>query len=105
MEKETLEYLIQCEIFSTTKYAATFQDAIWQKEVLMSRKLIQNGWNIGSFLRLYRGVDFTFKSKPLNRYHPDFFNYHCLFYKEYMNRFWTKEELIFVKGNRDYKAI
>jgi hypothetical protein len=105
MKKETLEYLIQCEIFSTTNYAPTFHDAIWKKEVLMSRKLIEKGWNIGSSLRIYRGVDFTFKTKPLSKYPRNTFNYDSLFLKKYMDIFWTKEELVFVKGNRDCKFI
>ena len=43
-----------------TKYATSFNDAIWCKEVLMSRKIIDNGWNISSLLPLYQNVDFTF---------------------------------------------
>jgi hypothetical protein len=46
IDKITLEYLIKCEIFSITNYAKTFNDAIWQKEVLMSRKILENGWII-----------------------------------------------------------
>ena len=44
MDKITLEYLIKC--LSITNYAKTFQDAIWEKEVLMSRKILENGWII-----------------------------------------------------------
>ena len=50
MDKETLNYLIRCEIFSISNYAITFDDAIWNKEVLMSRKIIENVWNIGSLV-------------------------------------------------------
>ena len=46
MDKITLKYLIKCEIFSITNYAKTFNDAIWQKKVLMSRKILENGWII-----------------------------------------------------------
>ena len=46
MDKTTLEYLINCEIFST-KYENTFNSLIINKEKLMSRKIIENGWNIG----------------------------------------------------------
>jgi hypothetical protein len=38
MDIETLKYLIDCEIFSIRQMAKTFTDAIWNKEVLISRK-------------------------------------------------------------------
>lgn len=63
MNKTTLEYLINCEIFSITNYAKTFKNAIHNKEILMSRKIIENNWNIGSLLSYYKEVDFTFKNK------------------------------------------
>ena len=63
MDKTTLEYLINCEIFSMTNYANTFNDAILLKEILMSRKIIENNWNIGSLLQYYANVDFTFNNK------------------------------------------
>ena len=63
MNKTTLEYLINCEIFSISNYAKTFKEAVWKKEVLMSRKIIENNWNIGSLLSHYKDVDFTFKYK------------------------------------------
>jgi len=64
MDKKTLTFLIQKGIFSKT-YVKTFRDAILYKEVLMSRLIIDHGWNIGSRLPYYYGVDFTFKkTKP-----------------------------------------
>lgn len=33
INKETLEYLIECEIFSITNYAKNISDAVWNKEV------------------------------------------------------------------------
>ena len=63
MDKTTLEFLIQCEIFSNTKYAKTLEEAVFFNEIAMSRRIIANGWNIGSLLKHYHGVDFTFTSK------------------------------------------
>jgi hypothetical protein len=98
MNKETLEHLISCEIFSTTNYAATFNDAIWSKEVLMSRKVIEKGWNIGCLMPQYRGMDFTFVSRPVKSY----FNkkWGDLMTKESRNVDWNEYQLVFVKGNR-----
>ena len=59
MDRNTLGYLIKCEIFSLTNHANTFHEAIWNKEVLMSRKIVENGWNIGSMMTRYKNVDFS----------------------------------------------
>ena len=97
MNKETLEHLISCEIFSTSNYAATFGDAIWCKEVLMSRKVIERGWNIGCLLPQYRGVDLTFQSRPVKSY-P--IKWGDLMTKESRKVDWNEYQLVFVKGNR-----
>lgn len=98
MNQTTLEYLIKCEIFSLDNYAKTKNDAIEQKEILMSRKIIENNWNIGSLLLYYKDVDFTFKNKKLSEYKIKFLS--DIMYKEYMNKLWTLEEVVFIKGNR-----
>lgn len=95
MDKKTLAFLIEKEIFSKT-YVRTFNDAIVYKEVLMSRYIIEKGWNIGSILPYYQGVDFTFKKKPPKKYAQFLDN---VMTPRYENKLWTKEELIFVKGN------
>ena len=45
-------------------------DVVNNKEVLMSRKIIENGWNIGCLLKHYKNVDFTFNEKK-----PDNLNF------------------------------
>ena len=99
MDKTTLEYLIDCKIFSMTNYAKTFNDAIYLKEVLMSRKVIENNWNIGSLLPYYNGIDFTFKNKNPKEYNLDYLD--DIMYNEFYNYLWNKYELVFVKGNRN----
>ena len=96
--RETLEYLIDCEIFSITNYAQNMEEAVWNKEVLMSRKIIENGWNIGSLLSYYNDVDFTFKNKLPEQYPLLFFN--DIMYNHYRNTLWNEYELVFIKGNR-----
>jgi lipopolysaccharide biosynthesis protein len=98
MDSITLQYLIDCEIFSTTNYAPSFHDAIWNKEVLMSRKIIENGWNIGSLLPHYNTVDFTFKNKKPEEYNITFLN--DVMFSDYRNVLWNDYQLVFVKGNR-----
>jgi hypothetical protein len=99
MDKNTLEYLIKCEIFSNTNIAKTFEEAIWNKEVLMSRKVIENGWNIGSLLLQYNGVDFTFRNKQPQDYTNVKF-YGDIMYPHYEGKLWDRNQLVFIKGNR-----
>jgi hypothetical protein len=98
MDKNTLEYLIECQIFSMSNIAVNFDQAIWNKEVLMSRKIIEKGWNIGSLQMVYTGVDFTFKSKTPEQYNIPF--YGDIMFPKYRNKLWSEKRLIFIKGNR-----
>ena len=102
LDKEALIYLIKCDIFSTTNYAKTMDETIWKKELLMSRRIIENGWNIGSLLDYYKEVDFTFKTKGINEYPSDFF-LDGLIYEYWNNKLWTPSSVVFVKNNRDIK--
>ena len=95
MDREALEYLIRCDVFSITNYAESYADAITKKEILMSRKIIDNGWNIGCLMKYYENVDFTFKIKFTKPFLGD------VMYVEYLGKIWKDEyELVFIKGNR-----
>jgi len=98
MTLETLEYLITQEIFSVTNIANTYQDAI-TKEVQMSRKILHNNWNIGSLMKLYAGVDFRFIDKKPADYKNIAFQ-GDLMYEPHLNKIFTLEEVVFIKGNR-----
>ena len=98
MNKTTLKYLINCEIFSITNYTKTLDDTIWNKEVLMSRKIIENKWNIGSLLSYYKDVDFTFSCKKPSEYNMVFLN--DIMYQRYKDTLWNIYDLVFIKGNR-----
>jgi hypothetical protein len=101
MDKITLLYLIKCEIFSITNYAKTFNDAIYLKEVLMSRKIIENNWNIGSLMKYYKDVDFTFNNKTPEEYNIKFLN--DIMSSEFRNSLWNEYGIVFIKGNRGIK--
>ena len=98
LDKEALEHLIKCGIFTIDKYANTQHECIWQQEVLMSRKIIENGWNIGCLFSYYKDVDFTFSTKSPPDYNMPFLD--DIMYNRYHNTLWTEEELVFIKGNR-----
>lgn len=105
MNLETVEFLMEHEIFSTTNYAKSFCEAIWNKEVLMSRLIIRNGWNIGCLFKQLNDVDFTFKYKTLSEYGNRHFN--DIMNSYYYNKLWTEYDIVFVKGNRkiNYRSI
>jgi len=98
MDKTTLQYLINCEIFSITNYAKTFVECIYQKEVLMSRKIIENNWNIGSLMNYYKDVDFTFTNKKPEEYNIKFLG--DVMFSEFKNKIWDIYGNVFIKGNR-----
>lgn len=99
MDRESLEYLMRCDIFSITNYAGSYADAITKKEILMSRKIIENGWNIGCLMKYYENIDFTFKTKPLEDHIKPFIG--DIMYNIYLGTIWKDEyELVFIKGNR-----
>jgi hypothetical protein len=98
MDKTTLEYLIKCDIFSMTNYSKTFEDAVWEKEVLMSRKIIENNWNIGSLFLYYKNIDFTFCNKRPEDYNINFLD--DIMYAPFRNSIWSDYEIVFIKGNR-----
>ena len=98
MDISTLQYLMDSAIFSMTNYAKTFGEAIWNKEVLMSRKILEKGWNIDSLLPLYKNVDFTFRTKSPHNYSIPFLD--DLMYMNFRGVLWNEHQLVFVKGNR-----
>ena len=97
MDRTALDYLIECKIFSTT-YVKTRHDAIWKKEVAMSRRIIEKKWNIGSLLSCYKDVDFTFTTKKPSDYENDFLD--DVMFSEFQKKLWNVYDLVFVKGNR-----
>jgi lipopolysaccharide biosynthesis protein len=98
MDKITLEYLIQQHIFSMTYYANNFAEAIYYKEILMSTKILENKWNIGSLFEYYKDVDFTFSDKTPEDYNINFLD--DIMYPHHRNKLWNDYQLVFIKGNR-----
>lgn len=99
INRETLDFLIEKEIFSfDVNSYANQRKVIDEKEIKMSRLIIENGGNIGALSKFYRGVDFRFKEKKPE----DYSYYFCedIAYPFYKDKFWTVEEVVFIKGNR-----
>jgi hypothetical protein len=93
MCKSTLEYLIKCKIFSIENYPKTKREAEKQYEIVMSRLIIKNKWNIGSLHNYYKDDDFLNLNKDKKLLGDVMFN-------KYNNILWNKYELVFIKGNR-----
>ena len=103
MDKTTLKYLIDCGIFSMTNYVKTMHEAVWEREVLMSRKIIENNWNIGSLMKYYQNVDFTFNNKKPEEYNIKFLG--DITNSDLRKNVWTEYdfvlcELVFIKGDK-----
>ena len=98
MTLRTLEYLIECEIFSKTNHSSSFDKTIENKEVGMSRKIIENGWNIGCLMIRYKDVDFRFIYKDVEDYNLEFLG--DIMFPEHINKVFIPEELVFINGNR-----
>ena len=91
MAHDTLIYLSSEGIFSLTEYTTDKIETVFVKEIGISKKILDKGWNIGCLLTRYKGEDFRIQKE-------------CwlddLMYPPYENVHWTREELVFVKGNR-----
>jgi hypothetical protein len=98
-KKETVEFLISRGIFSTKQFATTFDEAIWHREVRMSREIIAAGWNIGSLMKLYNGIDFTFNTKKAEDCKIKWAHGDMMYSGKVI-----KEEVMFVKGNRGFST-
>jgi lipopolysaccharide biosynthesis protein len=96
MNQETLQHLINENIFSNTHYPKSYLDAIHSKEIPMSRAIIDKGWNIGCMNKIYNNIDFRLPITDKNA-----LSYEDIMYKQYQNKLWNNNELVFVKGNRD----
>lgn len=103
MNKSTLQYLINCKIFSMKNYPKTFEECIQCKEILMSRKVIEKGWNIGSLMSKYKNVDFTFLTTPFNECKVPFLN--DIMFMNFRGFIWNEYELVFIKGNRPHNFV
>ena len=103
IDKEVLNFLILQEVFCFTNIDVLLHETIYFKEILMSRKIIENGWNIGSLMKHYENVDFTFLNKTPNDYKINFFD--DVMYFNFRNSIWDEYEICFIKGNRRFMDI
>lgn len=90
--REAVEYLIRKEIFSLSNMANSKDEAIYDKEILMSRFILENNWNIACFMEPFIGVDWL--QKPKNLTEGD------LMYLDFCWTVWSPLDTIFFKGNR-----
>lgn len=98
VDKEILEFLIHNGIFDMDILMKNNDDVVENKEILMSRLIIEKGWNIGCLCDYYKGVDFRFKEKQPNDYEINFLS--GTMDPMYRNIMWNEYQLVFIKGNR-----
>jgi len=97
MDINTLKILIEKEIFSLNNQVEN-DEIVEKKEILMSRIIIDNGWNIGVLCDYYKDVDFRFKDKLPYEYEINFLS--GIMDPNYRNGIWNEYQLVFIKGNR-----
>ena len=91
MTHETLLYLSAEGIFSLTEHTTDKIQTVFEKEIGLSKKILDKGWNIGCLMHMYKRVNFrTENSDWLDD----------VMMSQYENIYWTREELVFIKGNR-----
>jgi hypothetical protein len=98
---DTLTYLIDKEIFSLTNMINRYEDVVVNKEIKMSRDIINNNWNIGCIFHHYNNIDFTNLTK-----YSDFQFLGDLTVTGYYAQLMSPYELIFIKekyiSNKDW---
>ena len=92
MNIDTLNFLIEKEIFSMTNMISKYEDVVINKEIRMSREILNNNWNIGCIFHHYNNIDFTDKKVYSTRVFES--NVNTL---TYQNELIHPYELIFIK--------
>ena len=100
MNQETLRFLMSHGIFSIVDHTQTMGETIVGREIMMSRLVIANGWNIGCLMNLYKGVDFRFTNRTPESYGIQFAG-DMMRPEHFRSGFFSGySEVVFVKGNR-----
>ena len=97
MKQDMVHKLIEDGLFSEI-YVDTFNEAINDKEIKMSRLVLNRGGNLGCVHTYYKNVDWRFNKKQPHEYNIKFLD--DIMYPKFHNKLWTCDELIFIKGNR-----
>jgi len=99
MNKETLLFLISKNIFSLRTFSVSSKDNFINREMKMSRLILDNGWNIGCMIEYYKDVDFRFLTKRASECKP--FLGDPMVVKNVSDKLFNNfYELVFIKGSR-----
>jgi len=99
MDLEVLMFLIKNDIFSLKSDARTLPELRLNKEIKMSRLILERGWNIGCLMKYYNGVDFRFLTTSWTDYKP--FLGDVMTTKNFSDKLFNNFfELVFIKGSR-----
>jgi len=98
MDKECLKFLIEKEIFEEKYNYDNFNELIAFKEIMMSKVVLENNWNISCIIPEYQGINYRTIKEDINRTsaNNDPLYKNCCF-----NRTIHPYEAIFIKMNRE----
>ena len=97
-DKECLKFLIEKEIFQEKYDYDNFDELIAFKEILMSKVVLENNWNISSIIPEYRELDYRTIKEDINK---TSMNNDPLYKKCCFGRTIHPYEAIFIKTNRE----
>lgn len=99
MKSETLLYLISKNIFSVKSFTSSSKETFLNREMKMSRLILENGWNIGCMMTYYKDIDFRFLTTKPSDCKP--FLGDPMVIKNVSDKLFNNfYELVFIKGSR-----
>ena len=96
-DKEGLALLMKEGIFDPVPETYSFNDLIYNREIRMSTKILEHGWNITCIPKKYQNINYRVIKEDIN---PTSINGDFHFPNRYFGRSLTKDELIFYKTER-----
>ena len=106
LTKEGANELIEAGVFSNDpkKQYSTHKETILNKEINMSRVILNKGWNIGCLFPGFKGIDFKFINKKPTDYgkQSKFLYAGDMMYPKFRYTVWDPYQIVFYKGNRFY---
>ena len=101
LASNTVEFLLNDGFYDMSKRLSK-SEVITYYEIGLSRRIIQNNWNISCLLNKYQGLDFRHNPADIN---PTSRKGDPLYNNAYFGKTVAPEEVIFVKTHRRRKLI
>lgn len=98
IDNECYTFLKKNKFFSIENDVTNYEDAINNKEILMSTLILNNGWNITCIAEKYQGYDYRILKEDINK---TSINGDSMFENAYFGKTLTQDDVIFIKTTKD----